>query len=315
MPWTESAAELERARAEQPFVVDAPRGRLVGLFTPPAPDAPPAGLCVIHLTRPRSHRNRMWVEGARHLAVRGFATVRFDYHGCGDSGGDSAVLDPNQPYRDDIVAVIRHAREHLGQRRFVLYGSCFDARTALSAFPEEGDAIEALVFVAAPVMELTTVVKAHADVKDWAHMWRALFRSDNWRALRERGRWRYMSTVLGRVARRSVGGPADELPLSTGFVEDFHALVRSRARALFLYGAEDAEYMSFQVAERRLLRALPPEVRARFEVEVWPGVVHGFLEMERQREAFARLLHWMESLHPAAADPRPGAAAVPRQDA
>jgi len=301
MPWIETAAELACARAERPFQVDAPRGRLVGLFTPPAPDAPPAGICVVHLTRPRSHRNRMWVEGARHLAARGFAVMRFDYHGCGDSGGDSAVLDPNHPYRDDVVAVIRHAREHLGQRRFVVSGSCFDARTALSAFTEEGDAIEGLVFLAAPVMELQAVVKVHADRKDWIHVWRALLKPDNWRALGDPGRWKYMATVLGRVSRRSLGGPQDELPLSTGFIADFRALVRSGARALFLYGSEDAEYLSFQVAERQLFAPLSPELRSRFDVEVWPGTVHGFLEMNRQRESFTRALQWIEALHPAAA--------------
>jgi len=301
MPWIETAAELACARAERPFLVDAPRGRLVGLFTPPATDAPQAGICVVHLTRPRSHRNRMWVEGARHLAARGFAAVRFDYHGCGDSGGDSAVLDPNHPYRDDVVAVIRHAREHFGQRRFVVCGSCFDARTALSAFAEEGDAMEGLVFLAAPVMALQAVVKVHADRKDWAHVWRALLKPDNWRALGERGRWKYMATVLDRVSRRSLGGPQDELPLSTDFISDFRALVRSRARALFLYGSEDAEYLSFQVAERQLIAPLSPEVRSRFDVEVWPGTVHGFLEMNRQRESFTRALQWIESLHPAAA--------------
>ena len=37
MPWLETAPELERARAERPFVVNAPTGRLVGVFTPAAP--------------------------------------------------------------------------------------------------------------------------------------------------------------------------------------------------------------------------------------------------------------------------------------
>src|SRR5262245_49011549 len=126
MPWLESATELARARAERAFVVDAATGRLFGVFTPPAPEAKAAGTCVVLLTRPRSHRNRMWIEGARRLAAKGFATVRFDYHGCGDSGGDSAVLDPNRPYRDDVVAMIRHAREHFGATRFVVCGACFD---------------------------------------------------------------------------------------------------------------------------------------------------------------------------------------------
>jgi len=106
-----------------------------------------------------------------------------------------------------------------------------------------------------------------------------------------------MAAVLGRVTGKSVGA-ASELPLSAGFVDDFRALVRSGARALFLYGHEDAEYASFRVAERTVFAELPAEVRARFEIEVWPGTVHGFLEMARQRETFARALGWIEALHP-----------------
>src|SRR5262252_3721571 len=98
MSWRETAVELERARAEQALTLPSPGGRLFGIYTPPDPSAPPAGHCVILLTRPRSHRNRIWVEAARRLAVRGFAAFRFDYHGTGDSEGASAYLDPNQPY-------------------------------------------------------------------------------------------------------------------------------------------------------------------------------------------------------------------------
>src|SRR5262249_29857559 len=113
------------------------------------------------------------------------------------------------------------------------------------------------------------------------------------------GRWKYMASVLGRVGGRSVGATT-ELPLSAGFIDDFRALVRSGARALFLYGIEDAEYASFKVAERTLFAPLPADVRARFDVEVWPGSVHGFLEMTRQRETFTRAVGWIEAMHPRA---------------
>ena len=108
-----------------------------------------------------------------------------------------------------------------------------------------------------------------------------------------------MTTVLDRVARRSVGSSQPDLPLSAGFIADFGELVRSHARALFLYGLEDAEYLSFRVAERQLIQPLAPAIRARFDVEVWPGTVHGFLEMNRQRETFARALRWIEALRTA----------------
>ena len=79
---------------------------------------------------------------------------------------------------------------------------------------------------------------------------------------------------------------------------------------MFLYGVEDAEYASFRVAERTVFAALPADVRARLEVEIWPGSVHGFLEMTRQRETFTRAVTWIEALHPAAraaAGPPPAA--------
>jgi len=296
MPWRETPGQLERARAERPVVVPAPDGALFGILTPPNPAVPSAGLCAVLFTRPRSHRDRMFVELARELACRGFAAFRFDYHGTGDSGGTSGFLDPNQPYRGDAVAVLRHLRAACGQRRFVLVGSCFDARTALSAFADEAAAIEALAFVAAPCMALDTQVKAHADHKDWRHLLRALRNPENWRGLARAERWRHMTSVFSRVAGRSLAGEGGELPLAPSFMEHFGALARSRARALFLYGIADQEYATFQVAERTLLARLDAATRARFEVVLWPGHVHGFLEVDRQRETLAKLLDWIGAL-------------------
>lgn len=303
MPWRESAAELDRARAEQPVQVPTPLGTLFGIHTPPAPPgppgaAPPARHCVILFTRPRSHRNRMWVEGARRLATLGFGAFRFDYHGAGDSEGDSAFLDPNRPYRDDSEAVLRMLRERFGYRRFLLVGSCFDARTALSAFVHEGGSVDGLVFFAAPLMELDTLVKAHADRKDWKHLFRALGNPENWRALGSAERWRYMATVVSRVAGGGRDDARNDTPLADSFVEHFRALVRSGASALFVYGDADAEYASFQVALETVFPRLTPAERARFEVEVWPGDVHGFLNVPLQRRALERTLAWLARFQP-----------------
>jgi pimeloyl-ACP methyl ester carboxylesterase len=299
MPWRETAAELARARAEQPVTVPAPAGTLFGIHTPPDPAAAAAGYCVILFTRPRSHRNRMWVEGARRLATRGFGAFRFDYHGTGDSEGETHFLDPNRPYLDDARAVLATLREKLGYRRFIVLGACFDARTALSTFAEPGAGVEGMVFFAAPVMELDTLVKAHADQsKDWKHLFRALGNPENWAALAKPERWRYMATVVGRVARGGKGEAAHDTPLADSFVEHFRALVRSGARALFVYGDADAEYASFKVALDTVFPRLAPAERARFEVEVWPGDVHGFVSIPLQRRALEHTLGWIERFHP-----------------
>lgn len=308
MPWRETAAELARARAEVALTLATPLGTLFGLYTPPAPEAVPAGRCVVFFTRPRSHRNRMWVEAARRLAVQGFGAFRFDYHGAGDSEGVTAFLDPNRPYTDDTEAVLRMLRERFGHTRFLVAGSCFDARTALSAFATHADAVDGLVFFAAPVMELDTLVKAHADQKDWKHLMRALGNPENWRTLGDPARWKYMSTVLRRVAGRTVASPArNDTPLADSFVQHFRALVGSGARALFVYGDADAEYASFKVALETVFARLTPAERARFVIEVWPGDVHGFLNVAVQRRALERSLEWIASFHPQAPAATPGA--------
>jgi len=303
VPWLESAVDLARARAEQPFVFEAATGRLTGIYCPADPAAAPAGRCILMLTRPRSHRNRMWVECARRMSAKGFSSFRFDYHGDGDSEGESSFHNPNTPYREDAVSALRAVREHFGDTRFLVLGACFDARTALSTFVDEGDHIDGLVFYAAPVMELDTLVKAHADKKDWKHLLRALGNRDNWKTLADPERWKYMATVVGRVARRSVpvaGEPVNDTPLADSFVHHFRALVRSRARALFIYGDADVEYLSFQVALETVFARLSPEDRARFEVELWPGDVHGFLNIPMQRRSLERAIEWLSAFHPQA---------------
>jgi len=306
MPWRETPEQLARARAEVPVTVATPLGTLFGIYTPADPAVPPAGRCAVLFTRPRSHRNRMWVEGARRLSLQGFSAFRFDYHACGDSDGESHFLDPNTPNRADGDAVLAMLRERFGESRFLVAGACFDARTALSMFVEPSNTVEGLVFFAAPVMELDTLVKAHADHKDWRHLLRALGNAENWKQLGDPGRWRYMATVLGRVARRGApqtnGEPANDTPLADSFVQHFRALVRSRARALFIYGEADVELISFRVALDTVFARLSPEDRARLEVELWPGDVHGFLNLAMQRRSLERALDWFAQFHPAAAD-------------
>ncbi len=304
MPWRESAADLARARAEQPLVFDTAEGRLTGIYCPADPAAAAAGRCILMLTRPRSHRNRMWVECARRMSALGFSSFRFDYHGDGDSEGESGFHNPNTPYREDAVAALRAVRAQFGDARFLVLGACFDARTALSTFMDEGEHIDGLLFYAAPVMELDTLVKAHADKKDWKHLLRALGNRDNWQVLADPERWKYMATVVGRVARRSVptsGEASNDTPLADSFVHHFRALVRSQARALFIYGDADVEYLSFQVALDTVFARLSPKERARFEVELWPGDVHGFLNIPMQRRSLERAIEWLSAFHPAAA--------------
>ncbi|HJU10266.1 MAG TPA: alpha/beta hydrolase [Candidatus Binataceae bacterium] len=260
MDWNETPAERSRALAEQPVIMRGAHGKLYGIFTPPSPEALSADLCVILLGRNRWFGDRLSVKSARWLAARGFASLRFDYHGYGESEGDAQLVDTDYPYTEDALSAIRFMRTEFAQRRFVLSGFCFDGRTALSAIEEEGESLEAIVVVAALPGETASMYSNQAK------------------------------------ATRAGGKPTSVPRVSDKFLRDLGTLVRSQVRCFFLYGTDDVEYHNFQIAERALLTNLDSTDRARLTIEVWPGRVHVAEDSDRMRAITERVLSWLDGV-------------------
>jgi pimeloyl-ACP methyl ester carboxylesterase len=307
MPWRETPAELERAWAEQAHIVPCSLGDLVAIFTPPAPAAPPADRCVIFFSRPRFENRRTLVEAARCLAACGFGCIRFDYHGWGDSEGSAGMVYIDEPYRDDCLAVLRYARKTLGFTKFIVWGGCFDARTAISLFPDEGDAIVGLGFFGAPIT-------------DW--MGSEAYNPSNlirvglqWQRIRElvlSARARERALIALRIAfNRIVMRYTKTPPVSPVFLRDFKALLKSQARALFYYGADDEEYqLSFKLKEPELFDRLDQRSRNRLEVRIVPGRAHTVLEAADRERLLNHTFEWIKTLHPHPYEAPDSAAAV-----
>jgi alpha/beta superfamily hydrolase len=292
MDWNETCAELARAWAEKPVIMPGPHGDLYGIFTPPAPKVAPAGLCVILFGRNRWWGDRLSVKSARWLAARGFACLRFDYHGYGESEGESQNIDGEKLYSEDATAVIRYMRQEFGQSRFVLSGFCFDGRTALSAIEEEGDVIEAVVCISPEVTGAPGELLAHLFTVDKA---RNFFRFPAFYKKRAIARALRRSINLIKIARPTNSGEGlAERQLSVKFRHDFQALIRSKARCFFLHGRDDPEYHGFQLVERSLFPKLNEEQRARITVEVWPGKIHLLDDPALQRKVTERTLSWID---------------------
>jgi pimeloyl-ACP methyl ester carboxylesterase len=297
MNWCETKAELARAWAEEPVVVPSGEGDLIGIYTPAAPEAVPAHMCVMLLARPRFEYRRMAVDLARRLAQVGFACFRFDFHGWGDSEGESSMTNIDDPATEDVIAVMQYLSKTRGERRLVLWGWCYGARAAISAFVHHPDAIEGLAFLSAPLN-----AQPISGVYNLSNLRRWLFDSDQWRQLilSHRARRRAVN-VLRAMLRRSLTRRSWAESVSPVFETHFRALVNSHARALFLYGTEDEEYYPlFRLAEPRLFARLDAAARQRFEIVVWPGRVHSVLDVGRQREIVAKSVSWISSLHPCA---------------
>jgi len=297
MDWSETPAELASARAERPVLIPGPLGALRAIFTPPAPAAPSAGLCVVMPGRMRWLPVRGQVKTARALAAQGFACLRFDYHGYGESEGVDARTNRDTPFGEDVAAAIRYLRRAHGQRAFVLWGRCFDSLSSLGAFAHEADAIAGLLYVAAPTLEMS--------LEDWREKNPSaasanLVLADPALTCTD-GLMRRWWTAM-RVPGSAVPAVTQLPPVAPNFAEHFKALVRSRARALFLYGEQDPLYQEFRAVESYLFAKLDRKARRRIEVEIWPGRIHHPENIQRERELLERMQSWVETFHPRFAD-------------
>jgi alpha/beta superfamily hydrolase len=266
MDWAETAAMVERARAEIPVSFPGPSGRLCGIVTAPAPGAASAQRWIVFPGHPRFATRRLRVLSARILAAAGFSCLRFDLHGSGESAGDAVNPERANPYGGDVAAAIRYIRQIDRTALILLTGYCFDGLSALSAFEREPDAIDGLFLAAGPIA---------AERIDRA-------------AANPRGGVR---GVIAGLFSRERQGPAPRL--SGGFVAAFDSLVRSRASALLIYGS--ADYMSGEAdLLEESMRELDHDARTRVRLERWPGSLRA---VGCEPVIYDRMISWAMKFH------------------
>ncbi len=124
---------------------------LEGLYAPPASGAKPKGAVVCH-PHPQyggSMYNNVVDAALEALWQRGFATLRFNFRGVGESEGSYGG---GEGEAQDAVAALDYARGQPGMQAasIILAGYSFGAAAAWRAAPNAG-ALDALVLIAAPL--------------------------------------------------------------------------------------------------------------------------------------------------------------------
>lgn len=168
-----------KTRAEKAIAIDGPAGRLETVVSDPGQSR--SGYAVIahpHPLHGGTLDNKVVQTLAKALYRLGYAAVRFNFRGVGDSDG---VFDDGPGEVEDLLAVERYAREQFDSANRVLAGFSFGSYVAATAAPQLE--IRHLVLIAPAVGRFpigdvpknTLVVHGEeddlvllADVMDWA---------------------------------------------------------------------------------------------------------------------------------------------------
>jgi alpha-beta hydrolase superfamily lysophospholipase len=120
-----------RQDADMPFFF-GPDAGLFGMYHAPSVPARRAVLMCPPLGQDLIRCHRLYRQLAQSLAGEGMAVLRFDYHGTGDSAGDSADVDWERCVRDANTAA-DELRRRAGVDRVVAFGARLGGGVALAA--------------------------------------------------------------------------------------------------------------------------------------------------------------------------------------
>jgi pimeloyl-ACP methyl ester carboxylesterase len=284
---------------EDPLFFPAGDETLFGILTAPPDRRASVGVIVLGgggTTPTVIGRNRFWVTLARRLGRLGHPSLRFDYHGLGESTG-SARFRLDRPFLGDLAGAVG-VMEDSGISGHVLVGSCFGARTALAG----GDGIAGLrgcVLLAPPLRDLglsepRTEGWRLADYAMAAVRPRRLL--DPKEKLTLRRYLRFLGSgvrmVTRRVRRRLRGGQDDLSWVSKRFLDPLMSLARREVPLLLLYGTKDEEYADFDRARRGRLGEIL-ERSPSVEIRTLEGQVHGFTRVDSQGPTMDAIVDWI----------------------
>lgn len=115
--------------SEHALLIARPDSTLVGVLSLPAQPAATAVVVVVGGPQYRVGSHRQFVLLARRLATAGYAVLRFDYQGMGDSSGSAVDFLAATP---DIATAIQALQDRVPQaKNIVLWGLCDAASAAL----------------------------------------------------------------------------------------------------------------------------------------------------------------------------------------
>lgn len=278
-------------------------GNLVGILCEPEPAARRTGAPAVLLWNVGIHHRigpfRIWVELARRLAEVGFASLRFDLAGQGDSEPRRGVVEGN-PALADVQEAMALLEKRLGVRTF-----------APIAFCSGVDALH-------PLGLQDPRVVAMGYIEGYAYRTRGFWMRYPLRYL-NRQRWeKKLQEVAARYGVRRAGGAGDgialdpvqqevnlglnvfsrEMPTQEQFARDVETLTGRGVELLFqFFGGGNTVNHRGQLAEMLGKRQLGDRIREYFD----GGADHILYRLGDRERALDHICAWLSEKFPAKA--------------
>jgi exosortase A-associated hydrolase 1 len=285
--------------AEHPLTFDCAGETLVGVLSLPLPPAVPGKvgvLIVVGGPQYRAGSHRQFVQVARSLAAAGFAVLRFDVRGMGDSSGEARSF---EELDDDVAAALgAFARAVPGLQRTVLYGLCDGASASLLYLQRRGPDPRVAGLVLLNPWVRTTAGEAETRVR---HYYRERLKSaEFWRKLLS-GRVAFgaLAEALGALrrmlaGRRSQGGGGGAGEPPRNYVERMaRAASAFDGPLLLVTSGRDFTAKEFLLAASHDARWQQVLGRPSTRHVEMAEADHTFSDLAQQREMQAQCARWL----------------------
>lgn len=276
------------ATALEPVTVMSGERRLYGIVERPQ-GRERGGVVLVHgWDGCRVGPNRILVEAARHLGGLGFATLRFDLSGRGESEGDPLSTDLDTMIADASACLDELKGRLRGSAPLGLLGMCSGGNVALAAAALRGDVHAVVAWSTYPFQEQRSRAQ---DVKRTGHFagvyLAKAFRVETWRRLLAgRVNLPMVRQVLFGHVRAGEGTQRDR---QRSRRDVLGVLGRYRGRVLFVFGGKDPE----AAGSERMFRAFCAEHGLAAEFESIAGSNHNFHSLPWKKQAVETTGRWL----------------------
>jgi pimeloyl-ACP methyl ester carboxylesterase len=276
---------------------------LVGVITEhPEAESGSHHLAIILLSAGLVHRvgpNRLYVKMARHFAGMGFAVLRFDFSGI----GDSEVCD-DQPFEQSAVSETQQAMDFLsatrGIERFVLVGICAGADISFQAACRDPRVVGTIPINAQDFQLGMSEDWSDSitDRKDARYYWkRSLYNPKSWlNAITGKADYRTIIRVVGFRLTNLFARRREVSPETAHITAGFHALVERGVFLLLVYTEGDLGLGYFEMTLDDEVKRLSASGKLR--IEIIPQTDHIFTLLQSQERLLKVTQDWVQVVAP-----------------